>query len=101
MATSLRSRIKLEGSTGTGSQINTIPVVTAGRVDQTLFVKPVQQTFVVRTCTSSVLLYIKYLNLYVFRTSTVIENLKMQYCVELVQSMMMDLINQWMMMNIT
>jgi len=47
MATSVMSRIKLEGSAGTGSQINTIPVVTADRVGQTLVVQPVQQSLVV------------------------------------------------------
>ncbi|CAI6363145.1 unnamed protein product [Macrosiphum euphorbiae] len=46
MATSVGSRIKLEGSAGTGSQINIIPVVTADRVGQTLVVQPVQQSFV-------------------------------------------------------
>ncbi|XP_027842199.1 DNA-binding protein RFX2-like isoform X4 [Aphis gossypii] len=49
MATSVRSGIKLEGSAGTGSQISTITVVTAGGVGQTLVVQPVQQTSVVRT----------------------------------------------------
>ncbi|VVC39293.1 DNA-binding RFX-type winged-helix domain,Winged helix-turn-helix DNA-binding domain [Cinara cedri] len=49
MATSVRSGIKLEGSTGTGSQISTITVVTAGGVGQTLVVQPVQQASVVRT----------------------------------------------------
>lgn len=50
MATSVRSGIKLDGSTGTASQISTITVVTAGGVGQTLVVQPVQQTSVV--CTS-------------------------------------------------
>lgn len=49
MATSVRSGIKLEGSPGTGSQLSTITVVTAGGVGQTLVVQPVQQTSVVRT----------------------------------------------------
>lgn len=50
MATSVRSGIKLDGSTGTASQISTITVVTAGGVGQTLVVQPVQQASVV--CTS-------------------------------------------------
>jgi len=49
MATSVRSGIKLDGSAGTGSQISTITVVTAGGVGQTLVVQPVQQASVVRT----------------------------------------------------
>lgn len=55
MATSVRSGIKLEGSAGTGSQISTITVVTAGGVGQTLVVQPVQQTSVVRTSIDQVL----------------------------------------------
>lgn len=47
MATSVRSGIKLDGSAGTGSQISTITVVTAGGVGQTLVVQPVQQASVV------------------------------------------------------
>jgi len=49
MATSVRSRIKLEEPADTGPQINTIPVVTADRDGQTLVVQPVQQSFVVCT----------------------------------------------------
>lgn len=59
MATSVGSRIKLEGSAGTGSQINIIPVVTADRVGQTLVVQPVQQSFVVNTHIYPVLHYLK------------------------------------------
>lgn len=55
MATSVRSGIKLEGSGGTGSQISTITVVTAGGVGQTLVVQPVQQASVVRTSIDQVL----------------------------------------------
>eukprot|EP00102_Acyrthosiphon_pisum_P026868 XP_016664078.1 PREDICTED: DNA-binding protein RFX2 [Acyrthosiphon pisum] len=49
MATSVRTRIKLEGSAGTGPQINTIPVVTSGKIGQTHVIQPVQQTSVKRT----------------------------------------------------
>ncbi|XP_050437589.1 transcription factor RFX3-like isoform X4 [Adelges cooleyi] len=48
MATSVRSGIKIDGSAGPGSQISTITVVTAGGVNQTLVVQPVQQASVVR-----------------------------------------------------
>jgi len=44
MATSVRRRIKLEGSEGTSPQINTISVLTTGGQQ----VKPVQLTSVVR-----------------------------------------------------
>eukprot|EP00102_Acyrthosiphon_pisum_P022351 XP_016659561.1 PREDICTED: DNA-binding protein RFX2 [Acyrthosiphon pisum] len=46
MTTSVRTRIKLEGSVSAGPQVNTIPVVTADRVGQTLVIQPVQQSFV-------------------------------------------------------
>lgn len=49
MATSVSSGIKLERSAGTGNQISTITVVSAGGVGQTLVVQPVQQASVLRT----------------------------------------------------
>lgn len=55
MATSVRSGIKIDGSGGTGSQISTITVVTAGGVGQTLVVQPVQQASVVRTSIDQVI----------------------------------------------
>ncbi|XP_060872996.1 transcription factor RFX3-like isoform X2 [Metopolophium dirhodum] len=48
MATSVRGGIKLEETVGTDSQINTITVVTSGRVGQTHVIQPVQQTSVKR-----------------------------------------------------
>jgi hypothetical protein len=49
MAISVRSRIKLEESAGTSSQINAITVLKTGEVGQTRIIQPVQQTSVVRT----------------------------------------------------
>lgn len=52
MAISIKSRIKLEGSDVTSSQINAltpITVVSTGEVGQTLVVQPVQQTSVAHT----------------------------------------------------
>jgi len=49
MAISIKSRIKLEGSDVTSSQINAITVVSSSEVGQTLVVQPVQQTSVVHT----------------------------------------------------
>lgn len=57
MATSVRSGIKLDGSTGTASQISTITVVTAGGVGQTLVVQPVQQASVVCTAIDQVIYF--------------------------------------------
>lgn len=80
MATSVRNTIKLEGSAGTGSQISTITVVTAGGVGQTLVVQPVQQASVVRTSIDQVVNlnrfhgHNKYLSLCVFRMLVVIDN---------------------------
>lgn len=55
MATSVSSGIKLERSAGTGNQISTITVVSAGGVGQTLVVQPVQQASVLRTSIDQVL----------------------------------------------
>jgi len=49
MAISIKSRIKLEGSGVTSSQINALSVVSTGKVGQTLVVQPVQQTSVTHT----------------------------------------------------
>ncbi|CAH1737097.1 unnamed protein product [Aphis gossypii] len=49
MAISIKSRIKLEGSDVTSSQINATTVVSTGEIDQTLVVQPVQQTSVAHT----------------------------------------------------
>ncbi|XP_026807033.1 DNA-binding protein RFX2-like [Rhopalosiphum maidis] len=46
MAISVKSRIKLEESAGTSSQINAITVLKTGEVGQTHIVQPVQQTSV-------------------------------------------------------
>lgn len=47
MAISIKSRIKLEGSDVTSSQINA--VVSTGEVGQNLIVQPVQQTSMMHT----------------------------------------------------
>jgi len=59
MATSVRGRIKLEETVGTDSQINTIAVVSSGRVGQThVIIQPVQQTSVKCTSINKVLYYL-------------------------------------------
>jgi len=55
MATSVRGRIKLEETIDTDSQINTITVVTSGRVGRTHIIQSVKHTSVKRTSINPVL----------------------------------------------
>lgn len=69
METSVRGRIKSEGTADTDSQTNTITIVTAGRVGQTHVIQPVQQTSVRHSSINPVLHYLIVLCiLYIFNS---------------------------------